>query len=206
MSDEHGWPELHDPGHHDDPGHHGYDHDDDGAHAAHDPGEGWHDDVAGAGHDDLDAMDHGWEHPDPAVHEAHEVHEVPDVHDAHDVQQGADGHAVVDVTHGHELGPVGADPDAAADPGDLGDDPAGVFPPSLDVGPLPEPVDGFPWIDTGSLGAVDPHAVPADPVTAADLAGYAAEELPPAQDPWAHLAQSEDPATSALARWWRDNG
>ncbi|MGA5298639.1 hypothetical protein ACPCHT_01850 [Nucisporomicrobium flavum] len=201
MSDEHGWPEFHDAGHHDDPGHHGFD-DDGGAHAAHDQVDGWHDDVAGADHDDLDAMDHGWEQPDHAEPELPSTH---DVHEVHDVHADADADGVVDVTHGHELGPVGADPDAAADHGDVGD-PAGVFPPALDVGPLPEPVDGFPWIDTGSLGAVDPHAMPADPVTAADLAGYAAEDLPPAEDPWAHLAQSEDPATSALARWWRDNG
>ncbi|MEV4705155.1 hypothetical protein [Actinoplanes sp. NPDC049316] len=203
MSDEHGWPEFHDPGHHDDPGHHGYD-DDGGVHAHPDPADGWHDDVADAGHDDLAGLDHGapeqgWEQPDATGHGMPELHDVPEAHDA------ADAHAVVDVTHGHDMGPVGADPDAAADPGDVAD-PAQVFPPALDVGPLPEPVDGFPWIDTGSLGTVDPVAVHADPVTAADLAGYAAEELPPAEDPWAHLAQSEDPATSALARWWRDNG
>jgi hypothetical protein len=82
-----------------------------------------------------------------------------------------------------------------------------VFPPPVDVGDLPEPVDGFPWIDTGSLGVV--HAVaaadPAEPVPPHELAEYAATELPPAADPWAALADSDDPATSALAKWWSEN-
>ena len=72
-------------------------------------------------------------------------------------------------------------------------------------------LDGFPWIDTGSLGLyhsglVDPSAAAdpaaAEPVPAEDLAAYAAEDLPPGADPWAALADSEDPATSTLARWW----
>ncbi len=101
--------------------------------------------------------------------------------------------------HTSLLGPVGADPDAAAP----GAEAVSVFPPLVDVGALPEPVDGFPWIDTGSLGVIDPMPpVAADPVTAQDLAAYAGQELPPAADPWAALAGAEDPATSALARWW----
>ena len=92
------------------------------------------------------------------------------------------------------------------------DDPAAVFPPALELGALPEPVDGFPWIDTGSLGLADPgtlHALttaaPLEPVNPHDLAEYAATELPPTTDPWAALADSDDPATSALARWWQQN-
>ena len=112
-------------------------------------------------------------------------------------------HSVVDVTDGHGLGPVGADPDAAPD---YDADQVSLFPPVVDVGPLPEPVDGFPWIDTGSLGLVDAGLVdPAqgfDPVHAGELAAYAAEDLPPGVDPWAALADSDDPATSALAKWW----
>jgi hypothetical protein len=91
---------------------------------------------------------------------------------------------------------------------ELTDDPAEpVFPPAVDVGPLPEPVDGFPWIDTGSLGVVDPAAVheTTDPVRPEELAEYAGTDLPPGVDPWAALADSDDPATSALARWWSEN-
>lgn len=108
-----------------------------------------------------------------------------------------------------------ADPDPVADaPAETGPDPvppaAGdpveVFPPALEV-QLPEPVDGFPWIDTGSLGPVDAGVVdPAgDPVRPEELAEYAATELPPAADPWAALADSDDPATAALAKWWSQN-
>ncbi len=98
--------------------------------------------------------------------------------------------------------PVGADPDAVAEPAD----PPAVFPPALDVGPLPEPVDGFPWIDTGSLGAAGLAAAAAEPAgapTAQDLAAYAAADLPPGVDPWAALEASDDPATAALARFYR---
>ncbi|MDI6105063.1 hypothetical protein QLQ12_41415 [Actinoplanes sp. NEAU-A12] len=78
-----------------------------------------------------------------------------------------------------------------------------VFPPALDVD-LPEPVDGFPWIDTATLGAGDTAGFvpPVEPVTAEDLAAYAGVEIPPGADPWTVLAASEDPATAALARWW----
>ncbi|MEV6597955.1 hypothetical protein AB0M36_13905 [Actinoplanes sp. NPDC051346] len=197
MSDEYGWPDL--PDHHDDPGHHdaplpdaftddGYvDHDDFGHHDAgtaddpHVAHAGVEYDAGGDGHDDPG--------PDPDP----------------DPGPGPDDVAAApaDVTGG--LGPIGADPDAA----DAGDEPASLFPPIVDVGPLPEPVDGFPWIDTGSLGVVDPAAPVAgttDPVTPQDLAAYAVEELPPGVDPWAALADSEDPATAALARWWAANG
>jgi hypothetical protein len=79
-----------------------------------------------------------------------------------------------------------------------------VFPPSLDVGELPEPVDGFPWIDTGTLGAADPSGftTPVEAVRADELAAYAGVDLPEGADPWTVLAADEDPATSALARWW----
>ena len=78
-----------------------------------------------------------------------------------------------------------------------------VFPPALDVD-LPEPVDGFPWIDTATLGAGDTagFVAPVEPVTAGELAAYAGVEIPPGADPWTVLAASEDPATAALARWW----
>ena len=41
-----------------------------------------------------------------------------------------------------------------------------------------------------------------EPVAAADLAAYDGTEPPDGPDPWAALLGSEDPATSALARWW----
>lgn len=78
-----------------------------------------------------------------------------------------------------------------------------VFPPALDVD-LPEPVDGFPWIDTATLGAPDltGFTAPLDPVDPGQLAAYAGVEIPPGADPWTFLASSDDPATAALARWW----
>jgi hypothetical protein len=120
---------------------------------------------------------------------------------AHHAEEPAADHQaeVVAEADPQEMDTVGADPDALPDT----DDQVGVFPPAVDVGPLPEPVDGYPWIDTGSLGVIDPAAVPAaagpDPD---ELAEYAATDLPPGADPWAALAGSEDPATSALARFW----
>ncbi|MEU4560603.1 hypothetical protein AB0F72_19680 [Actinoplanes sp. NPDC023936] len=76
-----------------------------------------------------------------------------------------------------------------------------LFPPALDVGELPEPVDGFPWIDTATLGAPDDTGFVSalDPVTPDELAAYAHTSGPA---DWAALADSDDPATSALARWW----
>ncbi|MEU4428603.1 hypothetical protein AB0F81_48965 [Actinoplanes sp. NPDC024001] len=80
----------------------------------------------------------------------------------------------------------------------------GLFPPALDVGELPEPVDGFPWIDTATLGAPDPSGftAPVEAVSADELAAYAGVEIPEGANPWEVLAADEDPATSALARWW----
>ncbi|WP_433384796.1 hypothetical protein ACQPZX_24445 [Actinoplanes sp. CA-142083] len=85
-----------------------------------------------------------------------------------------------------------------------------MFPPSVDVGELPEPVDGMPWIDTGSLGLADISAAlhdqdHTDPVRPEELAEYAGTDLPPGADPWAVLADSDDPATAALAKWWQQN-
>jgi hypothetical protein len=77
-----------------------------------------------------------------------------------------------------------------------------AFPPALDVD-LPEPVDGFPWIDTTTLGAADPgFQPPLEHVTADELAAYAGIEIPDGADPWTVLAASDDPATAALAQWW----
>ncbi|GID92179.1 hypothetical protein ACFQFC_04080 [Amorphoplanes digitatis] len=198
MSDEHGWADFHEPDDHHDPG---AGHDFTPSHEPVADDGPFHDDLFGhddlAPHDavdgtDLDAgdldggdTDGGWD----------DVHEPGTGHD----DDVAD-HGVVDVSDGHGLGPIGADPDAAPDLEQVS-----VFPPVVDVGPLPEPVDGFPWIDTGSLGLY--HAGPVDTgaeaaVPAQDLAAYAAQDLPPGADPWAALADSDDPATSTLAKWW----
>lgn len=227
MSDEHGWPDFSDPDGSDGAdGHyaHGdqYDHGD--QHGAPGPGTDspFHDDLFG--HDDADPhgfgaaeVDAGDDfdagHDDAGGHDFDGGHDPAESRDAagwddHEPGTGHDdaaGSDVVDVTDGHAMGPVGADPDAAADFAQVS-----AFPPAVDVGPLPEPVDGFPWIDTGSLGlyhsGLDAAALaePAgtEPVAAQDLAAYAAEELPPGVDPWAALAESDDPATSALAKWW----
>jgi hypothetical protein len=50
-------------------------------------------------------------------------------------------------------------------------------------------------------GAGDPVAEAGTP-EASELAGYAGEVPPDGADPWAALAASDDPATSALARFW----
>lgn len=97
----------------------------------------------------------------------------------------------------------GTDPDAV----DLADAEgwAGYeFPPVLDLADLPEPVDGPPWSDPALLGAEQlPQAVRFGAPEPADLAQYAAMDLSAAgDDPWAALRDAEDPATSALARWW----
>lgn len=221
---EHGWPEWPDDEHGGARPH------DDGPPPGPDP----HDPVAGPGHPWPDSA--AWDHTDLPEAEAEAPHAggpeqgesahgesghgargggadpwapepaaLSDTHDTvvPDLAQAWD-HDVSSETHttGYGMGSVGTDPDAVD--GDHG--PADVFPPAVDVGALPEPVDGFPWIDTGSLGVVPAddgaqHAAGPAP-DSADLAGYAAVDLPPGVDPWAHLAASDDPAISALARFW----
>lgn len=104
--------------------------------------------------------------------------------------------------------PVGADPDLLPFTDD-GAWPEPVFPEPMDVGVLPEPVDGPPWIDPEMLGHLElpdlaaAHPGAPDPM---ELADYLGDELPGDRDPWSALAASPDPATSSLARWWRPNG
>jgi hypothetical protein len=200
------------------------------------PGPDWADDQAddqhGSGH-----PDHGWADPHPAdAHPAGPAWSGPDNHwpdPGHDPQAGeqaageqtagyqwpghdtaphdtapqetlAPGGAAAD-TAGSGMGHAGADPDALHDPG--APEPGDGFPPPVDVGALPQPVDGFPWADPGTLGdvPVPDRGAPgaADP---AGLAAYAAQDLDPGHDPWDQLAASDDPATAALARFWRPAG
>jgi hypothetical protein len=100
---------------------------------------------------------------------------------------------------------LGADPDLPdSEPDELGWTPPAPVP-TLDF-TAPEPVDGFPWADPADLGPAEgtaPEPVgPLDTPTPADLADYAALDLPADADPWTVLAGSDDPATSALARFW----
>lgn len=152
-------------------------------------------------HDDFPVFDehHDTGHPDQPVYEEH--HDLYEPDDVHAEPPTFDDHH--HETPYEEPPPVEEHAAAAVE----AEEPVEVFPPALDVGQLPEPVDGFPWIDTGSLGLVHASAITdtPDPVRPEDLAEYAAVDLPEAQDPWAALADSDDPATSTLAKWWQEN-
>ena len=149
---------------------------------------------------------HGYEEPLPFEEPA-----MPDDHDqfgwddgGHDLVHEPDSppEPHVDVPHHEDVAP---DPEPHPTLSDISDVPEeSPFPPAVDVGDLPEPVDGFPWIDSGSLGLADIAAALHDtePVHPSELAEYSATDLPPGVDPWAALADSDDPATAALARWW----
>ncbi|NMO52703.1 hypothetical protein HH310_16080 [Actinoplanes sp. TBRC 11911] len=157
------------------------------------------------GHDDTPTFDHDdhdmWA-DDPLPAADHLSHDFPEMS-----ERGGDGgdHDAGAADHLADDQPGADDHSTAEDP--AWTDPVDVFPPSLDVGELPEPVDGFPWIDTGSLGVVTPADLHdhTDPVRPEELAEYAGEPIPPGADPWATLAASDDPATSALARWWNQD-
>jgi hypothetical protein len=159
--------------------------------------------------------DHGWldhhdDDHDPGFHDEPQHFEEPqhfdEPHQFEEPQHFDDAQHVEDSHHEDDV-PYEHTPDHQ--PLTEESDTDTVFPPALDVGPLPEPVDGFPWIDTGSLGVVDAglidHTTAVDPVDPHELAEYAATDLPPGADPWAALADSEDPATANLARWWADH-
>lgn len=186
---EHGWPGEH---HDHDPGH------DDGAHEF-----SHHEDAAR--HDDgFEVPDDHWQHDEPPPPQVPE-HLIDADHSGHPHDEPATPHPDPDPHQDlypdpHAMGPVGADPDAVTEPGEA----EPVFPAAVDVGPLPEPVDGFPWIDTASLGVVTPTTAgpPDDGLQAQEIAGYAATDLPPGADPWAALTDSDDPAAAALARFY----
>lgn len=109
----------------------------------------------------------------------------------------------------------GADPDQFP-LADFGADGSGIgldTVAGLDLGlDLPRPVDGFPWIDVDVLGddllparddqLDDQRGDHSGEPDAAELFEYAAEQPPASGDGWTVLLASDDPATSALARWW----
>jgi hypothetical protein len=161
--------------------------------------------------------EHGFEHHDPFEHDPEPFeHDPGDDHlswdepAAHHVVDEPEHAASEDAAVHHD--DVDVTPAASDDshPDLPGDTPVDVFPPAVEVGDLPEPVDGFPWIDSGSLGLADIQAAlheadTTEAVQPAELAEYAATDLPPGVDPWAALADSDDPATAALAKWWSQN-
>ncbi|WP_127500937.1 hypothetical protein [Actinoplanes solisilvae] len=154
-------------------------------------------------HDDFPVFD---DHHDDGGH----LEQQPVFDDHHDLYDTDDHPYEAPVVEEHHYEqPSEEEPQPLADHAAavVAEDPVEVFPPALDVGELPEPVDGFPWIDTGSLGIVHAAALEQtpDPVRPEELAEYAGVDLPDAQDPWAALAGSEDPATSSLAKWWQEN-
>jgi hypothetical protein len=152
--------------------------------------------------------EHVYQQPDEHAPAWDDDEGLPDLH--HDVMPDLSDTPGDDAAAAHvELDHVEAVP-PEHDISEMSDEAAAVdvFPPALDIGDLPEPVDGLPWIDSGSLGLADIAAAlhdaqaGTDPVQPHELAEYAGTELPPGVDPWAALADSDDPATSALARWW----
>ena len=152
------------------------------------------------GHDPVPFEDHSPQSDDHLVWDDGHDYDI-----SHDVEIAHTPDAHVDLAHDDDVPPVDTAHTDFSDISDLPEEPP--FPPTVDVGELPEPVDGFPWIDTGSLGVADIHAAldTTDPVHPAELAEYAGTDLPPGVDPWAALADSDDPATAALAKWWQQN-
>ncbi|GIF76133.1 hypothetical protein [Asanoa siamensis] len=191
--------------HHD---HFGYDGGDDydaaGGYGGPGDDHGGFDDLSGgdlSSGDGLSAGDHLAGHDDPAGFGADDPF-APDalVSDHHNWaagldEDGTDGLGPIDATH-----LFGTDPDVSAYTDALW--PTPEFPAALDLGAaLPEPIDGAPWTDPASLGVAGPaDLVAGDAPEPADLAAYAG--LDPASSGWEALVGSEDPATSALARFW----
>jgi hypothetical protein len=223
---EHGDLDRGDPGGDDGPGHdHAADFDEHHAPLGEPRGEPAHADYARDAVSDHDVSD-----DDAAWHGTGTDGGGPGDPGTHDVGD-PDGGGVPDGDAGPHDGyapehPVGTDPDLPADHD--GDPWAGQFPPALDLPARPVPVDGYPWIDPDLLGGGapgahglgahgpgggdDPLAPSGDPAHAAptggappvdDLLSYAGlEPTGDGTDPWSLLLNGDDPAASALARWW----
>ncbi len=176
--------------------------------------------AAGAGsHEGSDASTDG-EHASAPDHA-----DTPEDHQPTDDAVGDDGGSADSAGDGGsgDSGDGDADPGDAFDPEEsatsfgAGLDNAGdhdgswhadEFPAVLDLGgEPPEPVDGFPWADPDLLGQPDPAQLPdftagTGPGSPDDLLSYAGLDGGGDGDPWSLLLASDDPATSALARWW----
>jgi hypothetical protein len=114
---------------------------------------------------------------------------------------------VPDVDHGYAEAMFGHEPQFDVDADWLDH----AFPPELSIVDPPEPVDGFPWSDPGTLGDGEPHDYLGDgslhgAPEASELAGYEGYDLPRGSDVWTVLFGVDDPATSSLARWWAPGG
>jgi hypothetical protein len=173
------------------------------------------------GFDDHEHDDVGWQveptdfDPDLGTAETHDLFDHTEVahsdepetadYDVHEpIGYGDDlsGHDMADITDLSE--PLGFGAAFGVDPyADLGLVDEQPFPPMLELD-LPDPVDGPPWTDPATLGhdTVADLTAPADPPPVDELFEYAGEQPPLHGDPWTALLGSEDPATSALARWW----
>ena len=184
---------------------------------------GGHDALDGLGHDGLGGHDplDGYD-TDPG-HDPYGGHDdaVAGYGDDTDLRHDADlvdlpgrdlsGHDPTDpqpsIMDGHAAAGAGVDEhlfgvDHDLPPGDA----HAYFPPPLDLPDRPEPVDGYPWSDPATLGDTgtgwpEPVDSPGSPPMD-DLLSYAGMDPPATGDGWAALVDSDDPAVSALARWW----
>jgi len=112
-----------------------------------------------------------------------------------------------EVGHDSAADAFGAGLDSTGDPASSWH--ADEFPAEIDLGAdAPEPHDGYPWSDPDTLGHPDPADVIDDPAAGStpvepqDLLEYAGLDSSASGNPWTLLLGSDDPATSALARWW----
>ncbi len=187
-------------------------HDDGGLHPDH---EGT-DEPAGQYDADHDAADSAGDHtagddgPDDHGFDDHgfDDHGVDAEHP--DEQPEPEQHPETDAPDDVDSDSFGADLDSSGDQYATWHD--DEFPPELDLGAdAPEPHDGYPWSDPATLGSPDPAGftdsapVDTEPVEPQDLLSYAGLD-DTADNPWAALLGSDDPATSSLARWWGPTG
>jgi hypothetical protein len=158
-----------------------------------------HDDLPGHEdlHDELPGYEHdgGFDTGDPFAPDAL-------VSEHHDWSAGLDDGTDDDGFAGvHDGGLFAVDPDVAAYTDGVW--PTPEFPAALDLGHI-SPIDGPPWTDASTLGIGLPDAdpLPTDVPDVSELAAYAGLDPTSASAGWDALLGSDDPATSALARFW----